>query len=149
MPNATVTVEFVNQPKEGKAFGSIKTKELGYVGMKPADLSKFTKGQTYEIEYKVSGDEGQWKNLVKVVSKPNGAAPAGGTHSPDNSRMIFITGIVGRAMGSGKYGPESIRELTMSAAGAYDALTTMKPKPAEPKRETYGDPRDLDDEIPF
>lgn len=149
MPQATVTVEFVNPPKEGKAFGSIKTKELGYVGMKPADLTSFAKGQRYEIEYKVSGDNGQYKNFVKLASKPNGASGTGAGHSPDNSRMIFITGIVGRAMGSGKYAALDIAPLTKAAAAAFDSLHAPAPKAPEPRRESYGDPRDIDDEIPF
>ena len=150
MPEATVTVEAVAYPKEGKAYGSIKTKELGWIGMKPDKLSLFTKGQSYLIEYKVSGDEGQWKNFVRVIPKPNGAGASGHVGPIDNSRMIFITGIVGRAIGSGKFAMQDIFDLTMTAAKAYDTLHAPKPQ-AAPKRESYGDPRDvpLNDGVEF
>lgn len=118
MPIATVTAQFVNQPKEGKRFGSIKT-EIGYIGVKPSDLSQFVKGQKYEVEYK---ENGEYKDFVRIVSAP--AASAGhnrpNANGANTGREIFITGVVGRAMGSGKFGLDEIGLVTAKASAAWD-----------------------------
>lgn len=118
MPVAQVTADYVNQPKEGKRFGSIKTKELGYVSVKPSDLGQFTKGATYQIEY-TETDEG-YKNLVRIVAPANGATKPNGTQNMDNAKSIFITGVVGRAMQGGQFQVSDIAALTHAAASAFD-----------------------------
>jgi len=37
----------------------------------------------------------------------------------EKDRLIFITGIVGRAMGSGKFGPDDIKDLAVAASTAF------------------------------
>jgi hypothetical protein len=49
-------------------------------------------------------------------------------------KFIFITGIVGRAMGSGKFSASEILVLTQAAAEAFDRLT----KPAAPVHDPDG-----------
>ena len=44
--------------------------------------------------------------------------------SPDQERMIFITGVVGRAMGSGKFTASEVPVLVQAAAEAFDRLTS-------------------------
>ena len=119
MSTATVHVDFVNPPRqEGGKFGSIKTKELGYVSVPVKDLGLFTKGQSYSIEYTEKGDFKNFAKMAEVAStKPNGHAP----HTPDaKDKMIFVTGLVGRALGSGKYQIADIGTLTRAACEAYD-----------------------------
>jgi len=57
--------------------------------------------------------------------------------SPEQERMIYITGIVGRAMGSGKFAASEIPILTQAAAAAWDQLT--KPRPVEPANKPMPD----------
>ena len=132
MPTTTVTVAFVNQPKPGKQFGSIKDKSDNYYSVKPADLAFFQKGGTYEIEYDVT-DRG-YKNFKRIISRDQG----GGATSANAGRDMFITGVVGRAMGSGKFGPGEIRDLAHEARAAWDSL-----------KEGDRQSGELDDEIPF
>lgn len=122
MPTTNVTIEFVNQPKEGKRFGSIKTKEIGYVGVKPADLSQFTKGSQYQIEY---AERGEYKDFVRIVAKANGQAP-NGSRNADSARDIFVTGVVGRSMQSGKFGLDEIGLLTARAVTAWEGHLAPK-----------------------
>lgn len=51
MPTATITVEYVNQPKPGKKMGSIKGSDGQYYGVWPNDLNQFRQGETVTIEY--------------------------------------------------------------------------------------------------
>ncbi len=50
MATKTVKVQYVNQPKEGKRFGSIKAEDGTYYGCKPEMLSQLSRGGSYEIE---------------------------------------------------------------------------------------------------
>lgn len=135
MPVATITAEFVNQPKEGKRYGSVKDKALGYVSVKPEDLSKFTKGSRYQIEYTETAEG--YKNFVRIVAPANGAAPNGSSGA--DSRMIFITGTVGRAMQSGKFTVADLVALAESAARAYDKINAPKsPAPEGDEAPEYG-----------
>lgn len=127
MPVATVTVDFVNQPKEGKKFGSIKTKELEYISVKPEDLAKFSKGSKYQIEY-TQTDQG-YKNFVRIVAQSNGVAP-NGSRNADSARDIYVTGVVGRAMGSGKFGMDEIGLLTAKAIAAWESHLSPKKEEA-------------------
>lgn len=131
MPVATVTVDFVNEPKPGKKFGSIKTKELAYVSVKPEDLNKFTKGSQYQIEYTETAEG--YKNFVRVVGTSS-TAPKNGSHNGEQSRYIFITGVVGRAVGSGNVPPGQVADWVIAAADAWEALRRYdnEPPPAEP-----------------
>lgn len=51
MSTATVCVAFVNQPKEGKNKGSIKTSEGEYYEVFPNQLGLFRPGASYEVDY--------------------------------------------------------------------------------------------------
>lgn len=51
MSTAAVKVAFVNQPKEGKTKGSIKTSEGEYYEVFPNQLGLFRPGASYEIDY--------------------------------------------------------------------------------------------------
>jgi hypothetical protein len=123
MPIAKVTVNYVNAPAAGKQYGSIKTEELGYLSVKPGDLALFAKGHKYEVEYE---ERGQYKNFVRLAAPPPGA-PAQAAGNDDVQRMIFVTGVVGRAMGSGKFGASEIKELTLEANEAFRELTSQIP----------------------
>jgi hypothetical protein len=52
-----------------------------------------------------------------------------------DSKMIFVTGVVGRAMGSGKFTASEIAVLAQEAARTYDLVTTPSPKPQPQAQE--------------
>lgn len=78
---------------------------------------------------------------------PGGAGPYGNAVTgppPDQARQIFVTGVVGRAMGSGKFAASEILVLTQAANEAFERLKNP-PKPApepagEPPLDLLGDP---------
>jgi hypothetical protein len=62
------------------------------------------------------------QQLDNVVGKTNFVAPnSNGMNKNDTQRMdIFVTGIVGRAMGSGQFSVHDIAELTKNAVSAFN-----------------------------
>ena len=91
MPEAEVTIQFVNQPKPGKKFGSIKASSGRYYGCPPAILALFTKGEVCKIEYE---QQGEWFNLKRKISGAPPAAPntpqVQTRKNPVDSEQIFI-----------------------------------------------------------
>ena len=117
MTTTVVTVDFVNPPREGKKKGSIKTKELGYVGVWPDKLSLFEKGKKYEIEWK---EQGQYKDFVKMIGQPQAG---NGKRDDATPERIFVCGIVNSAVSSGKVEPTvgNLTALTNAAREAWAA----------------------------
>ena len=151
-------IKYINDPKPGGKYGSIKTAQ-GITIMVPPDLLPgFRVGMSCEISTKqqtwgtgtpderlvtiaTSGPTGpvqaqgvqagyQGANQGPANPRPNtgfqprvvqgGGRP--GEAQPDQARHIFITGVVGRAMGSGKFTASEIPVLTQAAGEAYDRL---------------------------
>jgi hypothetical protein len=94
----------------------------------------------------------QAANQALANQRPNtGFQPrvvqGGGTPpQADQARHIFITGVVGRAMGSGKFTASEIPVLTQAAGEAYDRLldrtrpAAVAPPPADVPGFEPGDP---------
>lgn len=125
---ATVTVKFVNQPKDGKKKGSIKTMDGQTYGVWADKLNQFQQGKTYELEYE--SEEWQGKTYLnakkwKEVAGQTNATAASNVGS--NDRAMFITGVVGRAMGSGQFPATELKLLTLAAADAWAELQVYKP----------------------
>lgn len=59
-----------------------------------------------------------------------GGRSYGQAKTEGEAKMIFVTGVVGRAMGSGKFTASEIAVLAQEAARTYDLVTTPSPKPA-------------------
>jgi hypothetical protein len=144
----TVTAEYVNQPKNpGGKYGSINVGNKRYINVPVNMLSQFTKGGQYEIEVitQTWGDRDVevLKKVNYVSGGTNGAAPQQqsrmGGGNADTPMQIFITGIVGRAMGSGKFGPQDVEPWTLAALDAYRALNR---RIAQLKREAEDGPQD-------
>ena len=132
-----VTLRYVNQPKNpaGK-MGSIVGNDGTRYMVPVQNLGKFAVGGTYEVAV----SQEVWKpgepavTVIRDVpgggSAPAPAAPANPTHASGHvngakigesaARQIFVTGIVGRAMGSGKFTPSDLEALTSAAITAYD-----------------------------
>ena len=152
MTQATVTPKYVNPPKPGKTLGSIKDQGDVLWLCEPGLLGSFSPGKPVTVEYETMKfrDGTERPKITGVVhGTTNGAAPThetprGNGHSPNAGREIFITGIVGRAMGSGKFPIEDLNKLTFAAAAAWDSVMQEK-RPAPPAQADPG----LNDSIPF
>lgn len=186
-----VTPQFINGPKkEGGKHGSIKTAEYKYISVPVSHLHEFQKGvrafivmettpegyhnfvgfaheaprqqpQAHQESYQ--GYQERPRQPAPQRREAPQARPPAPMHSANpEGRDIFITGVTGRAMGSGKFTSMDILTLTLAAAAAYDQVILGKPKPqfdddmppfddmrprADNSRIPYTPPED--DEIPF
>lgn len=133
-----ITLKYVNQPKNptGKMGSVVDGAGVRY--MVPVEnLGRFATGGTYDVAV----SQEVWKPgepalmVIRGVPAQAGAAPAPAapatpTHASGHvngakigesaARQIFVTGIVGRAMGSGKFALSDLEALTSAAIAAYD-----------------------------
>lgn len=63
----------------------------------------------------------------------------------NKERMIFITGVTGRAMQSGQFGLADVKALALAAAEAFDALSGEKAP--SPEQHGYGQDLPFNDPI--
>ena len=127
----TVQIKYVNQPKQPGWKGSIVDTQGRRITVEPNELGLFQPGGTYSIMTS-AGTNRQGQPYIKFagMAGPGGAlAPSQSTPQPqrtngyakpangngNDSRMIFITGVVGRAMGSGNFSIGDMRNLTLEA----------------------------------
>jgi len=174
---ATITAQYVNPPKDGKPNGSIKDTNGRYWSAKPEYLSQVQPGMTFGVEYRTSEFNGKTYYFIEGLLF-NGQTPAQTMQQPaqqayvppqttvapqptpklavippsDKEEGMFIMGVVGRAMGSGKYETKDIPALTQAAVLAW---RTRHATPVQVG--SYADPQDpgpqldqqLNDAIPF
>ena len=141
----TITPKFINPPKEGKTNYSVKDTDDFLYSLNPQYLESFNIGVPVEVTYENREFNGNWFKMVKGARPPQAQSqpapgpaprPAGSVFSQD--KHIFITGVTGRAMGSGNFAAVDIKDIALAAAAAFDALIN---------RETPS--QDINDEIPF
>lgn len=184
MSSRFVKVKYVNQPKkEGGKYGNIKLDNEELVWVPVDQLRLFEVGREYEIVTKRQKWGNDWQEVLdKVVygngggrqqSEPQQRQASGGSFSggagqarSDQAMMIFVTGIVGRAVGSGKFGPDDVNAWTKAAIDAWfkgqtyiakmlEDLASDGDEPETPppqQRRAPGrapDPTSPDDEVPF
>lgn len=106
MATATVTVQYVNQPKEGQRKGSIKTTDGSYYGVWPDKLGLFTKGGTYQIEFtETVSDSGKvfrdFKQMVGAPTQGGYSGPRRGSNggnyrptAPQDAERMFVCSIL-------------------------------------------------------
>lgn len=145
----TVTVSFVNPPTEERKPGSIRLDDKSYISVWEKDIPQFQPKGTYNILCKPFG-----KSLTFVRMANNAAATAPAQRMPvsnaqapivsNQAEEIFITGIVGRAMGSGQFDIEDISALTLAAANAWRNRNGVAKAAAKPQTAPLAD-----DEIGF
>ena len=142
MPIAAVTIQYVNPPKEGRKMGSIKTEELGYIGVWPDKLDLFQKGKRYVVEYEIKhGNDGrEFKNFVRIKSEEPQAK-----ESDTKAKDIFVTGVVGRYLQGAGTWPEG-NTLALMVAQAREAWEVGMEQKAPKKEETEDF---LQDSVPF
>ena len=149
MTKATVTVSFVNQPKEGKKQGSIKTKDNALYGVFENMLGQFQPGSTYEIEYDSREWQGKTFHTVKsakqVAAATNGAAPAaGGRYDNVTAERIYVCGLLNAFASGGQLAidKQQIRDATNIIRAVWqETFGGVMPKPTAKE--------EMDDEIPF
>lgn len=139
----TITPRFINPPKEGKTNYSIKDADDFLYSLQPKYLDRIQVGVPVEITYEDRQFNDRWFKMVKAVREvapAQGANTASAQDSPiSKDEHIYVTGVVGRWGGSGKFEATDIKALTLAAADAYDAWLAKR----------TGKPADLDDEIPY
>lgn len=111
MPKATITIAFVNPPKEGAKSGTLKTKNNEIYGCWPDKLGHFAVGKTYEVEYTEREHNGKtYKNVThgKEVQPPaqtTGTGNGGGytrqPTSPVDAERMFVCGAINAAIQGG------------------------------------------------
>ncbi len=104
MTTETITVAYVNAPKDGKAYGSIKTQDGKFISVHGDKLGQFQKGGSYVVEYETT--EKGYHNFKRLVSNGNTpqAAPAGAPPRADDlatAERIFVCGAVNNAVAAG------------------------------------------------
>ena len=111
-------------PKSGDVIKysivNTKTSEKGNQYSNIKDVEIVTNGQTSEEQ---AQQQAQYENAVPV--QPIQPAPvqptSNGFSKSDTQRLdIFVTGIVGRSMGSGQFSVHDIAELTKNAVSAFN-----------------------------
>src|SRR5215468_3355839 len=156
-----VTVQYANPPRPGGKYGNLKLVNGQTIYVPPDLVQYFQSGGTYDIATKEEtwGQGSPDAKTVTVCRMPprdpsgvqagNMQAHTGqrrttgfqpqiiqGSRSPprtgDEARQIFVTGVVGRAMGSGKFAASEIPVLTQAAMEAFDRLSMPKPPPLPP-----------------
>lgn len=96
---AEITVQYVNDPKPGKKWGSIKTTDGQYYSGPPAVLKLFQPGETCKIDFTLGGNDGTLKAVKRkhevppALQRPVAPAPRARTN-PSDSEQIFVTAIV-------------------------------------------------------
>ena len=101
---AEITVQYVNEVKPGKKFGSIKTSEGQIYACNPSLLRQFSNGEVCKIEFETWSSGGF--NITKKIGtggtpKPLAAPPRQRTNPVDNEH-IFITACLKEFIAAGK-----------------------------------------------
>ena len=96
---AEITVQYVNPPKEGKKWGSVKSAEGHYYYGPPSMTAMYQVGEVCKIEYEMGGNDGQLRTLKRKLSqtppalaRPTPSPPRQRTN-PTDSEQIFCTAI--------------------------------------------------------
>lgn len=158
MTTATITPKYVNQPKPGGKLGNINDVNGEKWFCDPGLLSSFRAGTPATVEWSVMkfNDGKESKKITGVVhgavsaqgivtaisstqGRVNGPLPSGNNNT---GREIFITGIVGRSMGSGKFSADDMDILTRRAMAAWEIVAGRTKLPAPPDEG-------LNDPVPF
>jgi hypothetical protein len=168
MPQAKVTIDYVNQPNKNPKYGSIKTQELGYVSVAKEALGQFMQNEVCTISY-ATNPKGYHNLVQKMAHVPRPAAngPIAGVAAAmtevraadvNRNRHIFVCGAVNSTLSNPSINPLEMTQseraqLTASWMGVYDMTlgrpqTAAAPKP-KPKEEEESLADQMDDEIPY
>lgn len=145
-PQQTLTAQivpsYIDDPKPGKTNYSVKDSSGARWSVPPLEAQKLVKGQVCVVAYRINNFNGKSFNMVErvdVVQAPvptpapvaqyappvqqaQAPLPPAPTYQPPEDpkgEEIFVTGVVGRAMGSGNFSVEDIPALTTAAVFAW------------------------------
>ena len=84
---ATITIQYVNPPKQGQKSASIKDIEGAYYWIKPADVKNFVPGDSYDISVITTQSNGYTNRIIKSAAPrhtelPRKPAPV--SHAPQD-----------------------------------------------------------------
>lgn len=138
-----ITVQTIYPIADGAKSGSLKAADGSIYKFLPWQAKFIHQGETIEVpisESEFNGKVYKWfaktwppkdqQNAARQGAAPQltPSTPAPVAHTPSSARMtdpkdvmIFVTGVVGRAMGSGNFGVTDIDLLTKAALAAYKA----------------------------
>lgn len=157
--SATISVRYVNPPKQGRTNGSVKTPEGEMYGVPPALLSQFQQGGTYNVNYTTRNFQGQnYKTIthVAMVSPPqqsqgqrsNGYSKGGGDDDKLGER-IFVCGILNAAVSGGHVEMSEVAIENVVNIGRAVWANTFGKKAGSPISTGRPNNDDMNDEIPF
>jgi len=75
-----ITVQYINDPKPGKKWGSVKSTNGDFYFCPPAMLRQYKVGESCKIEFELGGNDGTLRSLRKKLSSapaPQGSAVTG------------------------------------------------------------------------
>ena len=125
MTSTTIHVKYINPPAEGRKRGPVKPDDGSYYGVLPDMLGRFSPGRLYEIEYGEHVYQGKTYRTITGVRESR-AAEEKTKPARSEAEIIFITGVVGRAMGSGKFAFDQVTMLALEAKKAWDVLQDQR-----------------------
>lgn len=86
-----------------------------------ANGNQYTNIKDVEVIKNPDGKNDAPQKLGNVVNKANIVPPGNGINKNETQRLdIFVTGVVGRSMGSGHFSVNDIGELTKNAVNAFN-----------------------------
>ncbi len=167
METVWVTAQYVNDPKPtNPRNGTIKDPVQGYISVPAEQLGLFQKGRRYCIIMQTT-DRGfkNFRGFAQQAPEPTPAQtfdgrqpqqlarpaprqitprgiPAGSfqAQADPTAMNIFITGLVGRALGSGHFAAADIDELTRAAKESFLKHLSGRPEKSVPDDSGYNDP---------
>lgn len=148
MPQATVNIKFVNQPRQvGGRFGSLKDAAGEYWSVPAAMLAQFSPNTTVTVEYDTSESNGRtFKNVKKIIPPAPGAPVARNGADGPWQLPNFVSNVVGQAIASGRIqSPAEIKVWTLAAKYAGEIALGLKkeePEGMDPAQGGY-EPDDL------
>lgn len=129
MQTQTVSVAYVNPPKNPKGPGSIKDTEGRYWKVWPKDtpLDRFVVGQSYDVAFETEQYQGKDQYIVKTAT-PRGAPVQSQAQTPrqptapSDGRRMFICSIVNAYIQAGKLDlrSDSLVNAINVVGSAYD-----------------------------
>lgn len=147
--NQTFLVEYTEKPWTNKYNKTVQQKYVDSAEPATGDETNIPSTDTNRAQNvaqvsPVDAEPPQLQNHPQIASAPMGAS------APDirteTAAMIFVTGVVGRAMGSGKFEASEIVSLTAIALDAWHSIPkeeytrTNPPLYSDPLQQADGEP---------
>lgn len=86
---ATITVAHIHPPEAGKKMGKVVATDGQVYWCWPGELGRYAEGETFEIGYKLGGNQGTLRSLVGF---PKEAANNGSAPPPQNASENYANG---------------------------------------------------------